>query len=671
MLMLSEFLAKIPLEIQAGLVILSAQLCFSGWHICASIVLKSGADPLVFVLYRVIGGTSLMLLYAKWKGLSMVIDPVDYQRVFLAGLLSLGNMVLGIIALSVISPSRFAIFQPSVPCIATGLAMALKMEHISMMKVAGISVAVLGALLAEVLKSNSTDATETNIPLGVTCTILQVFCVGGLTVVNKPLLTKYPPVVITGAYFSVTALLALLVCLIRIDTFPPSAFNFSGHTFPWIGVAYVSIFTTFYAFVALSWGGRFLPPSTTTAYFTFQPLGTIILSALILGSVVTLPEVVGGLLIVLGLIITALSQKMHMAKLAGVGAAGAYGGGGGGRRDHRLRLDSEEGEEEDEEGSYEGEEQRQSDSGSSVGVEMVSVEQQHRQAQAQAQGTAYSGLDSCPVVYNPVFDQHHHHNRMPQQQQQRYAPLPLRQSQGQSQEQSQGQGRFVGSIGDSNGAGDSGVQPTAAYGYGVGIADQQLQLSSGTGKSSGVLSSSSSSSKNNFGVDGSETSAMGVEVGEGVGGAGIGAGAGGLRFRSRSRSSSNAAAAIYINQQVQSMYLQQQQQQQQPLISSDSQAPPPPPPPSPSPSPSPSSVSSRTATYNPIALVNPAFLRDARDARDARDSSALDDRSTHSPPSASAPASASATSASASASAPGEALRLPLPAVYSPLRSED
>ena len=307
--MLERVSKLIPISVQANLIILSAQLCFSGWHIVGSLVLKSGADPMVFLLYRVAIGTIMMHIYVRVCKFPIKIDPVDQNRFIFVGLLSFGNVLFGILALKFIAPSRFSIFQPGTPCVAAAISMACKLEQFSYVKGVGILLSVAGALLAEMWKEHAASSEkELNVPLGVCLTIMQVSCIGSLMVVVKPLLNKYPPAVVSCVYFTVTSCLIMALCLARIDLIKPASLNFNGNYLPWCAVAYVATFTTMYAFLALSWGGKHLPPTVSSAYFTFQPLGTIILSATLLGVMVTVPEVVGGLLIVAGLTVTSVAQ---------------------------------------------------------------------------------------------------------------------------------------------------------------------------------------------------------------------------------------------------------------------------------------------------------------------------------------------------------------------------
>eukprot|EP00598_Pedospumella_elongata_P003878 CAMPEP_0184978368 /NCGR_PEP_ID=MMETSP1098-20130426/8877_1 /TAXON_ID=89044 /ORGANISM="Spumella elongata, Strain CCAP 955/1" /LENGTH=221 /DNA_ID=CAMNT_0027501491 /DNA_START=512 /DNA_END=1177 /DNA_ORIENTATION=- len=130
-----------------------------------------------------------------------------------------------------------------------------------------------------------------------------------LMVVVKPLLGKYDPAVVSGMYFVISTLAIVIVVICRIDLISFEEFIFEGKLLPWLAIWYVAIFATMYSFSAINWGGKHLPPTVTTVFFTFQPVGTIILSATLLGAVVTIPEILGGLLIVLGLVVTSFAQS--------------------------------------------------------------------------------------------------------------------------------------------------------------------------------------------------------------------------------------------------------------------------------------------------------------------------------------------------------------------------
>jgi drug/metabolite transporter (DMT)-like permease len=250
-----------------------------------------------------------MHLYVKVYKMDTHVHPADHNRMIAAGILSFMNVICGSLSLKFIAPARFAIFQPCIPCVVTALCILFKLEQMSPLKLLGILLAVAGAFIAELWKMGGSDsAQEANIPVGVFFATTQVLAMGSLLVVVKPLLNKYEPAVVSAMYFIVSCAAIVFVVICRIDTIPLYNFAFNGQPLAWLALLYVATFATLYSFSAINWGGKFLPPTVTTVFFTFQPVGTIILSATLLGVGVTIPEVVGGLLIVSGLVVTSLAQ---------------------------------------------------------------------------------------------------------------------------------------------------------------------------------------------------------------------------------------------------------------------------------------------------------------------------------------------------------------------------
>jgi hypothetical protein len=70
-----------------------------------------------------------------------------------------------------------------------------------------------------------------------------------------------------------------------------------------------------YAYNAFSWAGKRVSPAITTVYNTLQPVGTSVLSVIFLGTVITVPEIVGGVLVMSGLVITVYGR--HLEAMAG------------------------------------------------------------------------------------------------------------------------------------------------------------------------------------------------------------------------------------------------------------------------------------------------------------------------------------------------------------------
>lgn len=304
---------NLTLRHAAHIALLVGQTCFSGWHIVGSLTMKKGADPFLFAMYREVLSSILMyaVIYFRGESHHIYIEKVDIRRFLFLGLCSFINVVGAMFALQLISATKFAIFQPVIPCIATGISIMVGLESISALKGFGILLAVGGAILSEAWSGGDDD--DKNVVLGSIIVTIQVIGMACLVVFSKAMVTKYPPAVVTFLYYTIGTVYTIILCGAWAFQFSVSDLFFDGEILPWVALGYAVVFATVFTYNIISWAGKLLPPSTVTVYCTFQPVGTIILSFLILGSVISVPEIVGALLVILGLLVTVYSIRLASA----------------------------------------------------------------------------------------------------------------------------------------------------------------------------------------------------------------------------------------------------------------------------------------------------------------------------------------------------------------------
>ena len=150
----------------------------------------------------------------------------------------------------------------------------------------------------------SNEESGGNTQLGTVIVIIQCFSAANMIVFQKKLLRKYDPAVTTLVYYSIGTFFTVILCAVFSLRFVKEDFIFYGDKLAWIAVGYASTFATLFAYNATSWSNKRLNPSVTTVYNTLQPIGTVILSYLILSTAPSSAELIGGLVIILGLIVT-------------------------------------------------------------------------------------------------------------------------------------------------------------------------------------------------------------------------------------------------------------------------------------------------------------------------------------------------------------------------------
>lgn len=127
---------------------------------------------------------------------------------------------------------------------------------------------------------------------------------------------------------------------------PPYAHT---HHDPTQNQAYAAVLGTAFNYNAYSYAGTVVAPGVISIYSTLQPLGTAILSFMFFHSKATTGEILGGVLVVLGLIITVVGreqearwllrqqqEKKLLEQEGEQGGGGAAVGGGGGGADEEA-----------------------------------------------------------------------------------------------------------------------------------------------------------------------------------------------------------------------------------------------------------------------------------------------------------------------------------------------
>lgn len=151
--------------------------------------------------------------------------------------------------------------------------------------------------------------------LGISLVLIQCVAAANMIVHQKRLLIKYDPAVTTFVYYSIATMFTMTLCTIVSYQFTAEDFVFNGYALPWIAVAYASVFATLFAYNATTWANKRLSPSMTTAYNTLQPFDTVLLSFVLLAIVPSPSEMVGGVIIAAGLVVTVYSRYAYIISI--------------------------------------------------------------------------------------------------------------------------------------------------------------------------------------------------------------------------------------------------------------------------------------------------------------------------------------------------------------------
>ncbi|CAM9307207.1 unnamed protein product [Choristocarpus tenellus] len=127
------------------------------------------------------------------------------------------------------------------------------------------------------------------------------------------MLAIYPPATVTAWYYAVGSSFTLLLC--AFSGVRPVDFLLTGKIEPWIALVYMVLLATVYTYNAYSWAINIVSPMTAVVYATLQPASTTILTMIFLGTTLQLGEVVGGVTVVTGLLVTVYAKGLEQQVL--------------------------------------------------------------------------------------------------------------------------------------------------------------------------------------------------------------------------------------------------------------------------------------------------------------------------------------------------------------------
>ena len=286
------------------LALLVVQLLFSGLHVVGKDVLGE-LDPMALACLRAGFAAPALVAFALWRRCPW--PPLrDLPVLALLGLLGVAaNQVLFIQGLAWTTATNAAILMPSIPVFAAGLGALFGIDRIGPRRLAGIGLAVAGALavLDPTAFSLADERTVGNLLILVNCLAFAAFLV-----LHRPVMRRLPwPTVIAGSFvFGALFVFAVGAPALFATDFSALSPGTLG------GIAYILVFPTLIGYALNTWAVRRSSPTLVAAYTTIQPLASALLAAAFLGERFGWKEGIGFVLIAAGLWVVSRRQAVRM-----------------------------------------------------------------------------------------------------------------------------------------------------------------------------------------------------------------------------------------------------------------------------------------------------------------------------------------------------------------------
>lgn len=279
------------------LIMLFQSLLASGTHIVAKATVTV-VDPLTLTLLRSTIAALILIGIALIRRAPLGVDRVDRNRFLLLSALGVPlNQFLFLSGLQASKPTNAALFYGATPALVLLLAVLMRKEGPSALRLTGVLVAFAGILLV---------VFERGVEIGLgtiagdAMLLAAVVAWALYTVLGKEMIHKY------GALHATSVTLVWgSAMFLPIGLLDAAAFDYSTLTPADIGgIAYLAIATSIVAYLIWYYALGKLAPSKVAVFANFQPLLTMLLAWLILGDILTPRFLLGAGVTLAGVVLT-------------------------------------------------------------------------------------------------------------------------------------------------------------------------------------------------------------------------------------------------------------------------------------------------------------------------------------------------------------------------------
>lgn len=230
-------------------------------------------EPRAVTAWRISIGAAALLIFAFVAcGRRALPQRRDLGRLFLCALLGVVfNMALFLEGLKRSTAVDTALLLPLIPVFTAIVAIALRQERFDRVRALGMALAFVGASLLLLGRGGGLDSSHT---VGNLLVIANEVCYAIYLVIARPLLSRYPPLVVVAWVFGLSVW-AVPLLLIGAAPFPADAAAQS-----WWSLLYIVIGPTILTYLLNVFALARVSASTTASFIFIQPAITVVASQL-------------------------------------------------------------------------------------------------------------------------------------------------------------------------------------------------------------------------------------------------------------------------------------------------------------------------------------------------------------------------------------------------------
>jgi len=243
-------------------------------------------EPFTFAFYRYLFSSVVLLAFVKFRKHKIPVERKDYKKIILLGFLIIPfNQTLFLVGQSMTAAGHGAFLFATTPVFIFVLALIQLKEKLVWRRAIGITLAMAGVMT--IMLSGALEV-STEYLLGDIIILVSVTAWAYYTIIGKNLVRKYGALRMT-AY----ALASGSALYFPFGLYMAAKFDYSQVTLLGLSV---------FVYVVWYWLLKYMEASRIAVYHNIQPVIATIVAYIFLGETLTVPFIIGGLIVLAGVI---------------------------------------------------------------------------------------------------------------------------------------------------------------------------------------------------------------------------------------------------------------------------------------------------------------------------------------------------------------------------------
>ncbi|ANQ50374.1 DMT family transporter [Flammeovirga sp. MY04] len=290
-------------KLQAHLFLVGASIIYGCNFVVSKLAMPDYITPFAFIFLRILGGAILFTLLHTFTVKEKVTDKKDFLRLLLAALFGASfNQLIFYEGLAQTSAINASVIVVSSPIIVLTLSSIFLKEKVTPLKIIGISLGFIGAVLMIGLNGIAfhSGSVQGDIMVLINASLYSVYLI-----ISKPLLAKYHPFTVTKWTFVFAVPFVTVMSWNDITTM-----NWESIPLPiWGAISYAIVFTSFLAYLFYAIAMKVVNASTASFYIYFQPMVATVVAILVFDETIKMVQVIAAALIFSGVYLISIKKK--------------------------------------------------------------------------------------------------------------------------------------------------------------------------------------------------------------------------------------------------------------------------------------------------------------------------------------------------------------------------